>query len=162
MRIKGEDRPSAWDGDWQGRIHERIKELGFQNYRDYLLGRRGQSYRELAAELSRNENVSPVAPVQLEHLHAQTVSATDRQDAILDSFVRFLRGALKNGWGVGIRWQTNVIGDLSSWHVTWGQGDELDAFEREVFGMNPEPGWTPEDSDDPIIREAATRVWSKG
>ena len=162
MKTTHKEALSSWDGDWEGRIYERISELGFQKYSDYLLARRGRSYRELAAELSRDENVAPVAPVQLEHLHAQTVNKADRRDAILDSFVRFLRGALRNGWGVGIHWQTNVIGDLSSWHVTWGQGDELDAFEREVFGMNPEPGWTPEDSDDPIIREAARRVWSKG
>jgi hypothetical protein len=162
MRIKGKERLSSWDGDWEGRIYERIGELGFQKYSDYLLARRGRSYRELAAELSRDDNVAPVAPVQLERLHALTVTAADRRDAILDSFVRFLRGALRKGWGVGIHWQTNVIGDLSSWHVNWGQGDELDEFEREVIGMHPELGWTPKDSDDPIIQEAARRVWSKG
>ena len=90
------------------------------------------------------------------------MSAADRRDAILDSFVRFLRGTLRKGWGVGIHWQTNLFGDLSSWHVTWGQGDELDEFERKLFGMHHEPGWTPKDSDDPTIQEAARRVWSKG
>ena len=159
MRIKGEDRLSAWDGDWESRIYERINELGFESYGDYLQARRGRSYRELAAELSKDDNAAPIAPVQLQHLHAQNVSPAQRQHAILDSFVRFLRGALRKGWGVGIHWQTNVIGDLSSWHVTWGQGDELDAFERQVFGMNPKSGWIPKDSDDPIIQEAARRVW---
>lgn len=160
MKTKYKEALSSWDGDWEGRIYERIRELGFQKYSDYLLARRGRSYRELAAELCRDENVAPVAPVQLEHLHAQTVSAADRRDAIFDSFVRFLRGALRKGWGVGIHWQTNVTGDLSSWHVTWGQGDELDTLERELFRMNPRPVWIPEDSDDPIIQEAARRVWS--
>ena len=57
MRIKGKERLSSWDGDWEGRIYERIGELGFQKYSDYLLARRGRSYRELAAELSRDDNV---------------------------------------------------------------------------------------------------------
>ena len=96
-----------------------------------------------------DQNRAPIAPVQLEHLHARSVSPAERREAILDSFARFLGGALRKGWGLGIHWQTDVIGDLSSWHVTWGQGDDLDAFEQEVFRMNPDPGWIPRDSEDP-------------
>ena len=160
MTTKGHGVISPWDGNWEERIYERIKQLGYSTYRDYLQARRGDSYDKLAAELSRNTDAAPIAPVQLEHLHPRTVHPAERRDAILDSFVRFLRGALRRGWGVGIHWQVDVIGELSGWHVTWGQGDDLDAFEGEIFRMNPEPGWIPNDSDDPIIQEAARRVWS--
>src|SRR5262249_18048637 len=92
MRMKGKERPSPWDGDWEVRVCQRINELGYGAYLDYLQARRGVSYDALAAELSKDENAPPVAPVQLEHLHAQSVSPAERRDAILDSFVRFVRG----------------------------------------------------------------------
>jgi len=93
-------------------------------------------------------------------MHAWNVTPTERKDAILDAFVRSLRGALKKGWGLDKYWDTDVIGALSGWHVTWGEGKELDAFDREVFRMNPPAGWIPKDLQDPIIQEAARRVWS--
>jgi len=150
---------SAWDGDWEERIRQRITKLGYSTYREYLRATPGVSYRELAAELSKDDDAAPIAPVQLEYLHARSVSPADRRDAVLDSFVRFLRGALTIGLGVGTLWKIDVIGDLSGWDVIWGQGDELDAFEGEIFRMNPTPGWIPKDSDDPLIQEAAKRVW---
>jgi hypothetical protein len=159
MKTKDSERLSAWDGDWEGRINETIKKLGYETYSDYLLARRGRSYRDLAAELSRDETAAPIAPVQLQHLHAQTVSPAGRREAILDSFARFLRAALRKGWGVGIHWDTDVLGAMACWFVTWGEGAELDALRREIFRMNPEAGWVPKDSDDPILQEAARRVW---
>jgi len=53
MRMKGKERPSAWDGDWKVRVCQRINELGYGTYLDYLQARRGVSYDALAAELSR-------------------------------------------------------------------------------------------------------------
>ena len=162
MTIKGRKLLSPWEGDWEARLNHRIKQLGYATYRDFLQSRRGVSYDELAKELSRDKDEAPIAPVQLEHLHARTAGPSEKREAVLDSFVRFLRGALRKGWGMGIHWQTDVIGELSGWYVTWGEGPELDAFRREIFRMNPEPGWIPKNSDDPIIQEAARRVWSKG
>ena len=153
---------SAWDGDWEARVYARIKTLGYETYNDYLSARPGASYQDLAAELSWSEGLAPVAPVQLERMHAWNVSPSERRDAILDSFVRCLWGALKKGWGIGKYWEIDAIGALTGWYVTWGEGDELDAFEREIFRINPAPGWIPKDSDDPIIQEAAKRVWPTG
>jgi len=88
------------------------------------------------------------------------VSPAERREAILDSFARFLRPALKRGWGNGIYWDTDVLGAMSSWFVNWGEEPELDAFRREIFRMNPPKGWVPANSDDRILQEAAQRVWS--
>jgi len=104
--------------------------------------------------------VLPVAPVQLERMHAWNVPADERRDAILDSLARHLRGALKKGRGVGHYWDTDVIGTLTGWFVSLGEGADLDAFRREVFRMNPAPGWIPENSHDSILLEAARRVWT--
>ena len=162
MRTDKKNEISAWEGDWEARIYQRIEDLGYTTYQDYLRARQGRSYDYLADELSKGIEGAPTAPVQLEHLHAQTADPAERLDAILDSFARFVGGALRRGWGVGIHWKVDVIGALSSWYVTWGEGPELDAFRREIFRMNPEPGWIPKNSNDPIIQEAAKRVWSKG
>src|SRR5215471_5333952 len=160
MTIKNKEGPSAWEGNWQERIHERLNALGYRTFCDYLRGRPGWSYRELAKELSTGEETTPVATVQLERMRAWSVAADERQDAILDSFARHLRGALKKGWGVGHYWDTDVIGTLTGWFVSWGEGADLDAFRREVFRMNPKAGWIPKGADDPILQEAAQRVWS--
>jgi len=37
--------------------------------------------------------------------------------------------------------------------------DELRALEHEIRQLNPEAGWIPKDADDPILQEAAMRVW---
>jgi hypothetical protein len=160
MRTKGKEGPSAWEGDWEGRVHQRIRQLGFTTYRDYLQARPGVSYDDLAAELSRDKALPPIAPVQLERMHAWTVNPDERKDAMLDSLVRYFRGTLRRGWGVGIHWEINAITALSFWSVNWGEGPELDSLEREIRQLNPEPGWVPQDSGDPIIQEAARRAWA--
>jgi hypothetical protein len=158
MRIRDKERLSAWDGDWEKRINDRIEELGYRDYRDYLRARPGRSYRDLAKELSRDEEIGSIAPVQLQHLHAQSVTPAERQEAQLDSFVRFIRPALRKGWGVGIYWDTDVLGAMACWFVTWGEEPQLDAFRREILRMNPPEGWKPDTSDDSIIHEAARRI----
>ena len=158
MQTKSNQKAPAWEGDWQARIARRIKELGYDTYLDYLAARPGQSYWQIAEELSRGEDV---APVQLQSMHASHVKAGDWERAVLDSLARFLRGALKKGWGLDKYWWSSVAGALSSWYVTWGGGPELDALERELFLLKPEPGWIPKDGEDPILLEAARRVWPK-
>ena len=160
MRTKGSEALSAWEGDWEERIYQRIKELGYSTYLDYLKARRGHSYEDLATELSGDRDQSPVAPVQLERMHSQAVGPDERQDAIMDSFARLLRGELRRGWGVGKYWETDVFAAMAFWFVSWGEGPDLDAFRREILRMKPPEGWLPEGSDDPILQEAARRVWS--
>ena len=80
---------------------------------------------------------------------------------ILDSLARYLREGLRKGWGVGIHWEIDAIIALSFWSSNWHQDEgELRALEDEIRRMNPEPGWVPIDADDPILQEAARRVWS--
>jgi hypothetical protein len=159
MRLRKKTLAPAWRGAWETRIARRIKELGYDTYPDYLAARPGQSYWQIAQELSRDEDV---APVQLQRMHASHVKAGDWERAVLDSFARYLRGALRRGWGLDKYWESSVAGALSSWYVTWGGGPELDAFEREVFLLHPKPGWIPKDSEDSILREAARRAWRCG
>jgi len=159
MKTRGKQTLSAWEGDWEKRGYQRIEELGYSNYLDYLQARRGHSYEELAEELSSGRNEFPIAPVQLERLHSQAVGPDERQDAILDSFARLLRGELRRGWGIGKYWETDLLTAMSFWFVGWGEGPELDAFRREILRMKPPEGWLPEGSDDPILQKAARRVW---
>ena len=151
---------SAWEGDWEKRVCQRIQELGYASFLDYLKARRGHSYVQLAKELSSGRDQIPIAPVQLERMHSQAAGPDERQDAILDSFARLLRGELRRGWGIGKYWETDVLTAMSFWFVGWGEGPDLDAFRREILRVNPPEGWLPEASDDPILQEAARRVWS--
>src|SRR5215813_3703634 len=108
MKTRGKQMLSAWEGDWEKRVDQRIEELGYSSYLDYLQARRGHSYEDLAEELSRGRSEIPIAPVQLEKMHSPAVGPDERDDAILDSFARLLRGELRRGWGIGKYWETDV------------------------------------------------------
>jgi hypothetical protein len=140
MKTRGEQMLSAWEGDWEKRICQRIDEPGYSTYLEYLQARRGHSYEDLAEELSRGPDAIPIAPVQLEKMHSQAVGPDERQDAILDSFARLLRGELRRGWGIGKYWETDVLTAMSFWFVGWGEGPELDAFRQEILRMKPPLG----------------------
>ena len=147
---------NTWDGDWKGRITLRVKQLGYLSYLDFLIARPGQSYDQMARELGND-----VAPVQLEWLHANSTNDSDRIEAIIDSLARYLGGALRKGWALDKYWETSLIGAFANWYVMWNSRPELYAFQKEIYLMNPEPGWIPKDSADPILSEAAKRVWSR-
>src|SRR5215472_1057071 len=101
MRIRDKESLSAWDGDWEERIYKRIKELRYLNYRDYLRARAGRSYRDLAKELSRDEGIAPYSSRPLQHLHAQSVTPAERQDATVWCSARARRN-LQNGMQLAI------------------------------------------------------------
>jgi hypothetical protein len=143
----------AWRGDWEARIALRLKAMGFGNYEAFLKANPGLPYGEMARLLSEGGDV---APVQLERLHASNVKADDRESAILDSLVRSLRGALKNGWGVGKYWESDLMGALASWHVTWGGGETLQRLQKALFAVGPAIGWVPEPKDDPLLTKVTS------
>jgi hypothetical protein len=141
----------AWRGDWQERVRERIRQRGSESLQAYLKGNAGVPYSDLARDLAVGDDI---APVQLERLHAQETVPEQRQGAVFDSLTRFLRGSLKKGWGVGRYWESDVIGTLVSWSVTWGRSKDLDQVERALFSIPPPTGWKPEPQGDPILNRA--------
>lgn len=142
----------AWQGDWQARITLRLKLMGFESYEAFLNANPGLSYDEIARLLGEGD----VAPVQLQSLHASGVKAEQRELAVLDSLARFIRGALKKGWGVGKYWESSLMGALASWHATWGGGEELDRLQKTLLGSKPPMGWLPEPKDDPLLQKVAS------
>jgi hypothetical protein len=141
----------AWQGDWEARITLRIKAMKYESYGAFLEANPGLSYDEIARLLGEGD----VAAVQLQNLHASGASAEERPTAVLDSLTRFIRGALKKGWGVGMYWEGNLMGALASWKVTWGEGDDLDRLQSALFASSPPSGWLPEPKDDPLLRRVA-------
>jgi hypothetical protein len=91
----------------------------------------------------------------MERLHAEIASrdSASRRGAILDSLARFLRGALKKGWGSGRYWQSSVTGALASWMVTWGGTEDLRKVKMSLFAKRPPIGWIPEPTNDPLLRQ---------
>jgi hypothetical protein len=142
----------AWRGDWQSRVTLRLKLMGFESYEAFLDANPGLSYDEMARLLGGGD----VAPVQLQSLHASGVKAEQRELAVLDSLVRFLRGALRKGWGVGKYWESDLMGALASWHTTWGGGGELDRLQKALLDAKPPIGWLPEPKGDPLVQKVAS------
>jgi hypothetical protein len=91
----------AWQGESAARIVLCVKALGFESYDAFLHANPGVSYDEMARLLGEGD----LAPVQFERLHAASTAADQRAVAVLDSLARYLRGALKKGWGVGKYWR---------------------------------------------------------
>ena len=142
----------AWRGDWQARITLRIKLMGFENYEAFLDANPGRSYDEMAHLLGEGD----VAAVQLQSLHSSGTQAGQRDVAVLDSLTRFLRGALKKGWGVGKYRESSLMGALATWHVLWGGGDALDRLQKTLLGAKPPIGWLPDLKDDPLLQRVAS------
>lgn len=97
-----------------------------------------------------------LAPVQFERLHAASTAAEQRPVAVLDSLTRYLRGALKKGWGVGKYWESDLMGALAGWHTTWGGGEDLERLQEGLLASKPSAGWLPEPKDDPLLRKVAS------
>jgi hypothetical protein len=148
----------AWQGDWQARITLRLKALGFESFEAFLHANPGMPYGEMARLLGETD----VAPVQLEHLHAASVPPDRHLASVLDSLARYLRGALKNGWGVGKYWDSDLMGALASWHTTWGGGMTLDRLQTALLESKPRKGWLPESKDDPLLQDVAARIQPQG
>jgi len=157
MNRKDDADVPAWRGDWRGRIAERIRATGHQNLAAFFEAHPGLSYVELAEMMGATGDV---APVQLERLHVELPGQDNasRREAILDSLARFLRGALKKGWGCGRYWQSNVTGALASWTVTWGGTEDLQKVKAALFAKSPPVGWIPEPTNDPLLREVFNQV----
>ena len=145
----------AWRGDWESRVTLRLKLMGFDSYESFLVANPGVSYDEIARLIGEGGDV---APVQLQRLHASMVKAEQRELAVLDSLGRYLRGALRKGWGVGKYWESALMAALASWHTTWGGGEELDRLQNALFAAKPSMGWVPEPKDDPLLQKAASQA----
>jgi hypothetical protein len=135
--------------------------MGFESYEAFLSANPGLSYDEMARLLGEGD----VAPVQLQRLHASGVKSEHRELAVVDSLARFLRGALRKGWGVGKYWEGDLMGALASWHTTWGGGAELDRLQTALLAAKPPMGWLPEPKDDPLLQRitslAQRASWSR-
>lgn len=139
-------------------MEERIRARGFEGVSAFLHGNSGLSYGELAQLLAQGDDV---ASIQLERLHAEIAEEDQqaRKAAVRDSLTRFLRGALRTGWGHGKYWESRVGSALASWTVTWGGGDELQRVKKALFSLRPPPGWIPGPEDDPILAQAFDLGW---
>ena len=142
----------AWQGDWEARIMLRVKALGFESYDAFLHANPGMPYDQMARLLGEGD----LAPVQFERLHAASTAPDQRAVAVLDSLARYLRGALKKGWGVGKYWESDLMGALAGWHTNWGGGEDLDRLQKTLLGAKPPMGWLPEPKDDPLLRRVVS------
>jgi hypothetical protein len=149
LKTDAADPGAVWRGDWEARVHARITEKGFASVAAFLAAHPGTSYTELARMLGAD-----IAAVQLERMHVvAATSAAVRISAMRDSLCRYLREALRNGWGVGPSWDARVMEGLSNWIVMWGQQPWMRTIFDHLKAAAPK-GWRPDTADDPIIEAA--------
>lgn len=149
--MKTEDEERVWTADWEARILNRIRSRGFETLSLFFVAHPGLSYFELADLLSERGDV---AAVQLQYLHAASAEDSGKMETMCDSLARFLRGALKRGWGLDKYWESAVAGAFASWTVMWEEVPWARKVVSQLFSLNPPAGWIPTGSTDAWVQKA--------
>ncbi|KAB2909166.1 MAG: NUDIX hydrolase [Kofleriaceae bacterium] len=163
---------SAWRGDFDRRLTERLRERGFASATEYVAGQPAASLIALANGLGAD-----VAAVQLERRlfdEAKAAGAVERH--LRDLLVRSLHEHLPEGWQLD--WGPDVPGDTTTawarrartfahWAPAGWLEDYKDAIDAIIDviaeGGSPFPqGWLPMDADDPILVAFFQKHWRHG
>jgi hypothetical protein len=169
----------TWHGDWETRLLDRLRDLGYTNTLEFLQAFPGHSYKQLV------DTIGDCAVVQLEFLQFKEAEAADRlREAAMDCLTRNLRSYLPRGWG-----RSDFDSTLPASVVDWLKDDEVTNRSRFLiasaichssaslvrFGaekpkkmvlvgkalqeLNPPLGWQPAGPDDPLIVAAFAVAW---
>jgi hypothetical protein len=141
---------TAWSGDWQQRITERVRARGFETVGDFIEVHPNVDLVDVANDLGPDD----VAADQLLRMYRREASASS------PAYERFARSCLARhivrwlpqGWGSNASGRAHAY---SAWSVDVGE-EYFDAVDR-VFDALVESaprGWLPEGTDDPILMRA--------
>jgi hypothetical protein len=144
---------SAWEGNWQARVNERIKERGYETLISFAERNPKATFFELAKMLGEQ-----VAPMQVEQLVSNAYYEQGQVARYFRSaLARHIRRAMPEGWNVADNFDFRRVGALIDWEN--GTPDEYATFTENVKTVlknaNGIPkGWLPNGADDPIIVDA--------
>jgi len=154
----------VWQEDWEERLYERVRTLGFPTVSGYLDQKPGIPYVQIAKELGTDIAPSQVVYAQMkEGKRAGTV-----RDAVQDALVRCLRRGLESGWTnrPGAPSDTRSAMVYSDWCAcvkSYGGMTSLDptlyAIWKALEKLAPPQGWLPENVHDPLVQEALRVAW---
>lgn len=155
----------SWQGDWDARVHERVRERGFSSLTDFADSRPLDSFIQLALELGPDDvNASQVQALLREEAEDSNTAAR----FLRSSLIRRLRERLRSGWaedGDSDPFLSELAGAIASW-ATGAEGliDEEDSDRVWQFFRHTRipAGWLPDGPDDPIIALALADVSVRG
>jgi hypothetical protein len=156
--------PHVWLPNWNNRVFQAVRELGFPSLTAYLATVPSVTYDELAKRLG---NFAPVQIVDAQFEEARALNCV--RAAAMDSLCRELAEELPEGWGIGEDADWQSVHALSSWSseiTVTGECEEFDSTTMEIAralrALPPPTGWFPVGPDDPIIVAIFDSKWPVG
>jgi len=145
-------KESAWQGNWRVRLHERIRERGYDSLTSFAEARPTASLVALAEELGED-----VAGVQvLSGLLAEAERRKQVTRFVRDVLVRMLSKSLPNGWPAVLddANRFKVAKALGAWSAYTPESHEERARRAgdALLATPPPPGWRPLTADDELLR----------
>jgi hypothetical protein len=146
-------RVPAWQGDWETRIYDRVRQLDFATLTAFADARPTATLEQLARELGPEKDI---APVQVEWLLRHEAQETQRVHRFARSaLVRQVHEVFPRGWMRGERAEWNRILVGAEWITALGE-ERRAAAERvwDSLMKIASIGWLPSSPDDPILVQA--------
>ena len=147
---------TPWAEGWEGRVLERLRQLGYPSFHSFLQANRGLRYDDLVRSLGIE-----TAPVQVAHLSLLEAQREGWLEwGIKDSLCRHLADSLPRGLTQTARGRFGVASATSRWTVRVKTATEDDPYWRSVcervsarlLRLEARPGWIPKDADDEALR----------
>lgn len=143
---------SAWRGNWLVRLHERVRERGYDSVTAFAEARPTASLVELADELGKD-----IAGVQIFQVLVDEAERSHKMTRLVrGTLVRELSECLPDGWPASRDGEDgfSVAMALGSWTAhTPETHKERVRLAREALRANPPPpGWRPLGPDDELLR----------
>ena len=142
----------AWQGNWRVRLHERVRERGYDSLTSFANARPTASVVALAEELGEED----VAGVQV--LSGLLTEAEQRKQVtrfVRDMLVRELSECLPEGWPPVLddAHRFKVAKALGSWFADTPQTHRVraDKASDALLATPPPPGWRPLGPDDALL-----------
>ena len=153
---------NLWQENWEQTIQDKIEQLGFNTFLDYLLTVPSQPYKNVANLLGIN-----AAPIQLIAVQYDVAKKNGEvREAAMDSLCRNIIERLPNRWNEGDNPEQIQIKALSGWASEIMVTGDLLKLEPilnkviEVLRLTEIPDeWKPTGIDDPIILNAFNEAW---
>jgi hypothetical protein len=171
--------PTAWQGDWEARLTERLRARGFESAADYVATAPTASLIVLGHALGSD----PTAPLytgdgfaatQLERRLIDDAKRTGTLERCMrDLLVRQLHEHLPEGWH--LEWGPDIPGDTTT--AVWRRAIVFSQWGSEISLRYPEyepavdavwdamkasaiaDGWLPSSADDPLLVDVFRRSW---
>ncbi|MFP2903925.1 NUDIX hydrolase [Pyxidicoccus sp. 3LFB2] len=142
-----------WQGSWKVRIHERLRERGYDSLTAFAEARPAVPLHALADELGRDD----VAAVQI--LSGLLAEAEQRRQVtrfVRDVLVRELADGLPAGWPAVMddARRFEVAQALARWsgYTPESHTSRADQVIAALLATPPPPGWLPRGPDDELLR----------